>query len=59
MLNCRCKVLLTRRINASLRDNVAAYDRYRILPRALRNVSDLDISTTMFNCRVRSWYLQK
>ncbi|KIW77229.1 hypothetical protein Z517_09675 [Fonsecaea pedrosoi CBS 271.37] len=36
----------------SLRDNIAAYDRYRILPRALRNVQCVDTSTTLFGCRV-------
>ncbi|KIW25898.1 uncharacterized protein PV07_09034 [Cladophialophora immunda] len=36
----------------SLRDNVAAYDRYRILPRALRNVQHVDTSTTLFGCKV-------
>ncbi|KAF2447169.1 FMN-dependent dehydrogenase [Karstenula rhodostoma CBS 690.94] len=30
----------------TLRDNEAAFDRYRIVPRVLRNVSDLDTSTT-------------
>ncbi|OAG35730.1 hypothetical protein AYO21_10047 [Fonsecaea monophora] len=36
----------------SLRDNIAAYDRYRILPRALRNVQCVDTSTTLFGCQV-------
>ncbi|KAL2413142.1 Oxidase FUB9 [Exophiala dermatitidis] len=36
----------------SLRDNVAAYDRYRILPRSLRNVKDIDTSTTLFGHKV-------
>ncbi|KAI1617297.1 FMN-dependent dehydrogenase [Exophiala viscosa] len=36
----------------SLRDNVAAFDRYKILPRALRNVKDIDTSTTLFGQKV-------
>ncbi|KAF2009727.1 FMN-dependent dehydrogenase [Aaosphaeria arxii CBS 175.79] len=36
----------------SLRDNEAAYDRYRIIPRVLRNVSNLDTSTTICGVKI-------
>ncbi|KAJ9604925.1 hypothetical protein H2200_010314 [Cladophialophora chaetospira] len=36
----------------TLRDNVAAYNRYKIIPRILRNVSNIDTSTTIFGQRV-------
>ncbi|KAF7670697.1 fmn-dependent dehydrogenase [Alternaria burnsii] len=32
----------------TLRDNVSAYDRYKIRPRVLRNVSRLDLTTEIF-----------
>ena len=35
-----------------LRDNVAAFDRYKILPRSLRNVKDIDTSTFFFGHKV-------
>ena len=31
----------------TLRDNEAAFDRYRIIPRVLRNVSNIDTTTTL------------
>jgi (S)-2-hydroxy-acid oxidase len=34
-----------------LRDNVSAYDRYKIRPRVLRNVSNLDSTTEIFGYR--------
>jgi (S)-2-hydroxy-acid oxidase len=34
-----------------LRDNVSAYDRYKIRPRVLRNVSHLDSTTEIFGYR--------
>ncbi|KAI0536732.1 FMN-dependent dehydrogenase [Xylaria digitata] len=37
----------------SLKENEAAYDRYKIRPRVLRNISDLDTSTTIFGTKVR------
>ncbi|KAJ9630027.1 hypothetical protein H2204_008831 [Knufia peltigerae] len=36
----------------SLRDNVEAYERYRILPRVLRNVESVDTSTTFLGHKV-------
>ncbi|KIW64155.1 hypothetical protein PV04_09109 [Phialophora macrospora] len=36
----------------TLRDNEAAYDRYKIIPRVLRNVADLDVSVELFGTRV-------
>lgn len=35
-----------------LHDNVAAYDRYKIRPRILRDVSRIDTTTTLFGKRV-------
>lgn len=35
-----------------LRDNQSAYDRYKIRPRVLRNVSNLDTSTEIFGQKV-------
>ncbi|KAJ8132307.1 hypothetical protein O1611_g1311 [Lasiodiplodia mahajangana] len=37
----------------TLRENETAYDRYKIRPRVLRNVSQLDTSTTIFGTRVK------
>ncbi|KAF2454473.1 FMN-dependent dehydrogenase family protein [Lineolata rhizophorae] len=36
----------------SLRENEKAYDRYRIRPRVLRNISQIDTSTTIFGTNV-------
>lgn len=36
----------------SVRDNEAAYNRYKIRPRVLRDVSNLDASTEIFGTRV-------
>ncbi|KAH6633192.1 FMN-dependent dehydrogenase [Boeremia exigua] len=36
----------------SLRENVTAYDRYKIRPRILRNVSNVDTSVTVFGRRI-------
>ncbi|KAI5480116.1 hypothetical protein MNV49_001776 [Pseudohyphozyma bogoriensis] len=36
----------------TLRDNSAAYDRYKIRPRILKDVSNLDPSTTVFGSKV-------
>ena len=36
----------------TLRENEEAYNRYCILPRVLRNVSNLDTSTTIFGQKV-------
>lgn len=36
----------------TLHDNEAAYDRYRIRPRVLRNVRNMDISTTFLDTKV-------
>ncbi|OBT84467.1 hypothetical protein VE02_06428 [Pseudogymnoascus sp. 03VT05] len=36
----------------TLRENEESYDRYRILPRVLRNVSNLDTSSTIFGQKV-------
>ena len=33
--------------NSTVRENCSAFDRYRIRPRALRNVEDIDMSTTV------------
>lgn len=35
-----------------LRDNEAAFDRYRIRPRILRNISHIDTTTTIWGKRV-------
>ena len=43
-------ILLTK---VRLWDNIAAYNRYRILPRCLRNVRDIDTSTSLFGHKVR------
>ncbi|GAW16861.1 hypothetical protein ANO14919_063060 [Xylariales sp. No.14919] len=37
----------------TLRENETAYDRYKIRPRVLRNISDLDTTTTIFGTRVK------
>ncbi|KAI0487799.1 FMN-dependent dehydrogenase [Xylaria cf. heliscus] len=37
----------------TLRENETAYDRYKILPRVLRNVSKLDTSTIIFGTQVK------
>ncbi|KAJ2991967.1 hypothetical protein NUW58_g2325 [Xylaria curta] len=37
----------------TLRENETAYDRYRIRPRVLRNISDLDTATTIFGTKVK------
>jgi hypothetical protein len=37
---------------SSLRDNEEAYNRYKIRPRILVNVSNLDTSTTIFGTKV-------
>ncbi|KZL68651.1 fmn-dependent dehydrogenase family protein [Colletotrichum incanum] len=36
----------------SLRDNEEAYDRYKIMPRILINVDNIDMSTTIFGTKV-------
>ncbi|KAF2123839.1 FMN-dependent dehydrogenase [Dothidotthia symphoricarpi CBS 119687] len=36
----------------TLRDNVSAYDRYKICPRVLRNVSSLDTSAEIFGTKI-------
>ncbi|KAH9892093.1 FMN-dependent dehydrogenase [Xylariomycetidae sp. FL2044] len=37
----------------TLRANESAYDRYQIRPRVMRNISELDTSTTFFGTKVR------
>ncbi|KAJ5673158.1 FMN-dependent dehydrogenase [Penicillium longicatenatum] len=37
----------------TLRDNESAYDRYRICPQVLRDLTSLDTSTTIFGTRIR------
>lgn len=37
----------------SLKDNEAAYNRYKLLPRVLRDVDVLDTSTTIFGKKVK------
>lgn len=36
----------------TLRENESSYDRYKILPRVLRDLSSLDTSTTIFDTKV-------
>lgn len=38
----------------TLRDNEAAYDRYKILPRVLVNVANVDTSTKILGTKVTS-----
>jgi len=38
----------------SLRENESAYDRYRIRPRILVNVKDIDTSTEVLGTKVRN-----
>lgn len=38
----------------TLRDNEAAYDRYKILPRILVNVANVDTSTEILGTKVTS-----
>ncbi|KAI1144878.1 FMN-dependent dehydrogenase [Nemania diffusa] len=37
----------------TLRENETSYDRYKIRPRVLRNISELDTSTTIFGTKVK------
>ncbi|EOO04466.1 putative fmn-dependent dehydrogenase family protein [Phaeoacremonium minimum UCRPA7] len=36
----------------TVKANEAAYDRYRIMPRILRNVAEVDTSTTIFGAKI-------
>jgi (S)-2-hydroxy-acid oxidase len=40
-------------IRLRLRENESSYDRYKIRPRVLRNISKLDTSTTIFGTPVK------
>lgn len=37
----------------SLRDNEEAYNRYKLRPRVLRNVGQVDMNTEIFGVKVR------